>query len=82
MTTKKLSICKACRKGKLHKQEVSQTFEREGLQITIDGIPALKCDKCGQIYFPPGVGDKIASAANELFRLSEYKHAGSYKAFV
>lgn len=40
------TICKACRQGKLYKREVSQEFEREGLEVRIDGIPALVCDNC------------------------------------
>ena len=76
------SICKACRDGKLRKREVIQNFEREGLEVTIDGIPALVCEKCGQVYFPPGIGDKIAIAADNLFMLSEIKHVGKYRAAV
>jgi YgiT-type zinc finger domain-containing protein len=74
--------CKACRKGKLEKKEVSQLFEREGLEVRIDGVPALVCSACGQTYFPPGIGDKIAAAAEHLFSLSEIKHAGGYRAAV
>lgn len=75
-------ICKACRSGKLRNREVAQTYEREGLEVMIEGIPALVCDNCGQIYFPPGTGDKIAAAADGLFGLSELKHAGHYRAVV
>lgn len=76
------TICKACRQGKLYKREVSQEFEREGLEVRIDGIPALVCDNCDQVYFPPGIGDKITNAANQLFFLSEIKHVGKYSAAV
>ncbi len=74
------AICKACRGGKLHKSEVSQTFERGCLEVKIDGLPALVCEKCDQVYFPPGIGDKITTAANDLFMLSEIKHAGEFRA--
>jgi hypothetical protein len=50
--------------------------------VRIDGIPALVCEECSQIYFPPGIGDKVADAANHLFVLSEIKHAGGYLAAV
>ena len=76
----KISICKACRSGKLYNNEVSQSFEREGLNVKIEGIPALVCEKCGQIYFKPGLSDKIIAVANHLFMLSEVKHAGEFKA--
>jgi YgiT-type zinc finger domain-containing protein len=74
--------CKSCRLGKLLKKEVSQTFEREGLEVKIEGVPALVCDQCGQIYYAPGVGDKIVKAADDLFALSEVKHAGQYRAAI
>ena len=82
MTLKEDTICKSCRKGKLVKREVSQKFEREGLEVSIEGLPALVCDSCGQVYFPPGIGDRIAVAANDLFALSEIKHAGRYTAVM
>ena len=79
---KENTVCKACRNGKLLKREVSQGFEQEGLEVKIEGLPALVCKNCGHVYFPPGIGDKIAAAANQLFMLSEIKHAGGYKATV
>jgi len=76
------AICKACRSGKLLKREVAQDFEHEGLEVRIEGIPALVCERCSQVYLSPGIGDKVSSAANHLFVLSEVKHAGGYKATV
>lgn len=79
---KQNAICKACRGGVLMKREVAQSFERGGLEVKIDGIPALVCEECGQIYFPPGISDKIMAAADHLFMLSDIKHAGEYRAAV
>lgn len=79
---KEKAICKVCRKGRLFKSEVTQKFEREGIEVSIDGIPALVCEKCSQVYFLPGTGDKIATAADQLFVLSELKHAGEYRAAI
>jgi len=76
------AVCKSCRKGILKSKEVAQTFEREGLEVRIEGIPALVCDQCGQIYYAPGIGDKIVEAADGLFALSAAKHAGQYQAIV
>ena len=81
-SVKNNATCKACRRGRLKKGETSQTFEREGLEVRIDGIPALLCIECGQTYYPPGISDKIANAADKLFELSEFKHAGEYSAAV
>ena len=72
----------SCRSGKLLNREVVQVFEREGLEVKIEGIPALVCEKCKQVYFSPGIGDKIANAADHLFILSEIKHTGEYRAAV
>jgi len=41
---KENAVCKACRSGKLRKREVIQKVEREGLEVSIDGIPALVCE--------------------------------------
>jgi YgiT-type zinc finger domain-containing protein len=30
---------------------VSHTFERHGQRFEYKDIPALKCDKCGEVYF-------------------------------
>jgi YgiT-type zinc finger domain-containing protein len=79
---KENTMCKACRAGKLYNREVTQKFERDGLEVSIEGIPALVCDRCSQVYFPAGIGDKISDAANHLFLLSEFKHIGEYKATV
>jgi YgiT-type zinc finger domain-containing protein len=79
---KKNNTCKTCREGKLLKREVIQSFEREGLKVKIEGIPALVCEKCSQIYFQPGIANKIAAAADHLFILSEIKHTGEYRAVI
>ena len=79
---KEKAVCKACRVGRLYKREVTQKFEREGLEVSIDGIPALVCEKCSQIYFLPGTGDRISAAADHLFMLSAIKHVGEYRASV
>ncbi|RLC19191.1 MAG: hypothetical protein DRI57_07465 [Deltaproteobacteria bacterium] len=75
-------VCKACRGGRLQRREVVQKFERGGLEVRIEGIPAMVCEECSQVYFPPGIGDKISDAADHLFILSEAKHVGEYRAAV
>ena len=82
MKTLEDSMCKSCRSGRLAKDEVTQNFEREGLEVKIEGIPALVCVKCGQVYFAAGISDKISDAANNLFKLAEIKHAGMFKAAI
>ena len=52
------------------------------MEVKIEGIPALVCNQCGKISYTVGIGDTIVKAANDLFALSEVKHAGQYKADV
>jgi YgiT-type zinc finger domain-containing protein len=69
--------CSECG-GRIEKKYISQEFEREGLKVKLSGISALVCSKCGEIYFQPGGADKVAEAANSLFRLAraekQHKH--------
>ena len=44
---KEKTTCKVCKQGKLYKREVGQKFERDGLEVRSEGIPALVCDNCG-----------------------------------
>ena len=62
--------CSECG-GRLERKYISQEFEREGLTVKLSGIAALVCSKCGEIYFQPGGADKVADAANSLFRLAQ-----------
>jgi YgiT-type zinc finger domain-containing protein len=70
--------CSECG-GRIEKKYISQEFEREGLTVKLSGIAALVCAKCGEIYFQPGGADKVAEAANSLFRLAQtekqHKHS-------
>ncbi len=43
---------------------VTQEFEREGARVSVAGIRALVCAKCGEIYFPPGGAQAIVEAVN------------------
>ncbi|MDQ3814165.1 MAG: YgiT-type zinc finger protein [Armatimonadota bacterium] len=75
------SPCSECG-GQLHWQTISQEFEREGLRVMISGIRALVCEKCGEIYFPPGGAQALAEAANGLFALARksQQHKGKLTA--
>ncbi|MDI6785386.1 MAG: hypothetical protein QMD92_01615 [bacterium] len=78
---KKIDIAKeSCSEcgGKLEKRYISQEFEREGVVVKLSGIMALVCINCEDIYFQPGGADKVAEAANSLFKLAiiedQHKH--------
>jgi len=62
--------CSECG-GRIERKYISQEFEREGLTVKLSGIAALVCAKCGEIYLQPGGADKVADAANSLFRLAQ-----------
>ena len=49
---------------------VKQEFEREGIRVSMSGIRALVCSKCGEIYLAPGGAQALVAAANGLFALA------------
>jgi len=38
--------------------------------VTIDGIRAIVCNECGEVYFEPEAAQSWLDAANALFQLS------------
>ena len=62
--------CSECG-GRLERKSIDQEFEREGVKVRLSGIAALVCTDCGEIYFQPGGADKVAAAANSLFKLAD-----------
>jgi YgiT-type zinc finger domain-containing protein len=82
MTMRKIDTskepCSECG-GRLERKHIAQEFEREGVKVKLSGIAALVCADCGEIYFQPGVADRIAAAANSLFDLAvvekQHKHS-------
>jgi YgiT-type zinc finger domain-containing protein len=59
-------ICTECKQAKTQFQLVSMEFEREGVQVTVEGIPAMVCPNCGETAFAPGVAEQVIAAANEM----------------
>ena len=41
---------------------IKQEFAREGTRISLSGIRALVCAKCGEMYFPPGAAQALVEA--------------------
>lgn len=56
--------------GTLRRRTIKEEFEREGVRVSVSGIRALVCSKCGEIYFPPGGAQALVEAANGLFALA------------
>lgn len=63
------SPCSECG-GIVRTRTVKQEFEREGTRVSVSGIRALVCSKCGEIYFAPGGAQALVEAANGLFALA------------
>jgi hypothetical protein len=42
-------------------------FEREGVQVRVERIPAMVCPNCGEKAFSPGIAEQVIAAANEMF---------------
>ena len=56
--------------GHLRRKDISQEFEREGLRVSVSGIRALVCERCGEIYFEPGAAQALVEAVDRLFVLA------------
>jgi len=61
--------CSECG-GSLRRRTIRQEFEREGVRVSVSGIRALVCSKCGEVYFAPGGAQALVDAANGLFALA------------
>lgn len=79
-------ICAPCSEcgGTVKRRTIRQEFEREGLRISVAGIRALVCARCGEIYFEPGGAQALAEAADRLFVLARRnrQHRGKLSAAV
>ncbi|MBI1816019.1 MAG: YgiT-type zinc finger protein [Deltaproteobacteria bacterium] len=54
----------------MRKRTIKQEFEREGIRVSVAGIRALVCNRCGEVYFAPGGAQALVEAANGLFALA------------
>lgn len=51
-------------------RSIEQEFERDGVRVSVAGIRAMVCAKCGEVYFRPGGAQALVEAANGLFALA------------
>lgn len=63
---KKGKICTECKQAETQFQFVSMEFEREGVQVKVEEIPAMVCSSCGEKAFAPGIAEQVIAAANEM----------------
>lgn len=64
------SPCSECG-GAVRFRTITQEFEREGIRVSVAGIRALVCIKCGAVYFEPGGAQALVTAVNSLFALAQ-----------
>ena len=69
MRTDLRAPCSECG-GPVHTRKIRQEFERGGVRVSVSGIRALVCDRCGEVYFAPGGAQALVEAANGLFALA------------
>jgi YgiT-type zinc finger domain-containing protein len=67
------SPCSECG-GAVRYRTITQEFEREGLRVSVSGIRALVCTKCGEVYFEPGGAQALVKAVDCLFALARRNH--------
>ena len=67
------SPCSECG-GAVRYRTITQEFEREGLRVSVSGIRALVCTKCGGVYFEPGGAQALVEATDSLFALARRNH--------
>lgn len=61
--------CSECG-GQMRRGDISEEFEREVVSVVVSGIRALKCEKCGEVYFEPGSAQAMSEAVNGLFAIA------------
>jgi len=70
------TACSECG-GPVRIRIIRQKFEREGTRVSVAGIRALVCARCGEIYFPSGAAQALIEAANGLFALDRRNRQSS-----
>ena len=65
-----INPCSNCG-GKVRRKAISREFNREGVRVTVRGVRAIVCAKCGEVYFEPGAAQALLDAANALFALAK-----------
>ena len=69
MSDFRLSPCSNCG-GKVRHKAISREFTREGTRVTVRGVRAIVCTKCGEVCFEPDAAQALLDAANALFALA------------
>lgn len=56
--------------------EVEQEYERDGIRVRLNGLPAMVCPNCGATSFTPETTEHILEAANAMFKVASGRHKG------
>jgi YgiT-type zinc finger domain-containing protein len=65
-----LNPCANCG-GKVRYKTISRKFSREGTTVTVKGVRAIVCGKCGEVFFEPEAAQALLDTANALFVLAQ-----------
>lgn len=62
--------CSEC-EGGIEVRYITQEFEREGIRVSVSGIRALVCERCGEFYLEPGSAQALVEVVDSLFALAQ-----------
>lgn len=65
-----LNPCSHCG-GKVRYKTITREFSREGTTVTVKGVRAIVCGKCGEVLFEPEAAQALLDTANALFVLAQ-----------
>jgi YgiT-type zinc finger domain-containing protein len=58
-------LCGDC-KTRTQLRTTSMEFVKDGIRVSVSGIPAMVCPRCGTVSMAPGVSDSVARTAREM----------------
>ena len=60
--------CIICKQGDTRPGRTSVTFERDGLTLVVENVPARICPKCGEAYTDETTAAHLLAAAQQMDR--------------
>ena len=58
-------LCGDC-KTRTQFRTTSMEFVQDGIRVSVSGVAAMVCPRCGNVSLAPGVADSVANTAREL----------------
>jgi YgiT-type zinc finger domain-containing protein len=60
--------CLICRQAEIVDGFASVNFERKGMKLVVNSVPAQICPSCGETYVEEEVAVRLLRAADEMFQ--------------